>query len=186
LKAALNSNEVEISVQNIDEPEWLPRAKDFALAALDRLDHHNWDLSVLICDADFIHELNREYRHRDEPTDVLSFAMKDTALPEPPPADAESAAGSACPAEAAPSLPSTYTGPDGETRFIAGDIVISLDGLARNVADFKVDRDEELKRLIVHGILHLSGMDHSDDDPAQPMLKLQEETLSALKSEHIL
>ncbi len=185
MSTALNSNEVEISVQNIDEPDWLERARGFALKALDTLDHKNWDLSILICDADFIHELNREYRHRDEPTDVLSFAMKDTAPVPDMPSGAQTDADPDC-VPSAPALPSTYIGPDGETRFIAGDIVISVDGLERNVADFKVGRDEELKRLIVHGILHLSGMDHSDDDPSQPMLKLQEETLASLKSEHIL
>ena len=37
--------------------------------------------------------------------------------------------------------------------------------------------NEELKRLLIHGILHLSGMDHSDNDPQQEMLQLQEKIL---------
>lgn len=150
-------NEVEISVEGIDTPAWIEAARDFALRALEKLGKEGWDLSILFCDATFIHGLNRQYRDKDEATDVLSFEQGDS-----------------------------YTGPEGEKRWLAGDIVISLDGLERNVADFGVSRDEELKRLIVHGILHLSGLDHPDNDPAQPMLKLQEESLAALSGEHIL
>jgi probable rRNA maturation factor len=43
---------------------------------------------------------------------------------------------------------------------LAGDLAISLETLARNAAAWGVTRDEELKRLAIHGILHLAGMDH--------------------------
>ena len=58
--------------------------------------------------------------------------------------------------------------------FSAGDIVISVDTLAKNAVEFDVSQDQELKRLLIHGILHLSGMDHSDNSPEQPMLQFQE------------
>ncbi|MGA2547579.1 MAG: rRNA maturation RNase YbeY [Rectinemataceae bacterium] len=147
-------NSVEISVEGIGTPLWLDRARDFVLAVLDRLGKDSWDLSILICDDSFIRGLNRQYRDKDEATDVLSFEQGDS-----------------------------YRDPDGAERFLAGDIVISLDALARNAEDFGISRDEELRRLIAHGILHLSGMDHEDSDPSRSMLLLQEELIRDLAAQ---
>jgi probable rRNA maturation factor len=144
-------NAVEISAEGIGTPPWLERARDFAMAVLGRLSKDGWDLSILICDDAFIRGLNRQYRDRDEATDVLSFEQGDA-----------------------------YRDPDGQERFLAGDIVISLDALSRNAEDYGISRDEELRRLIAHGVLHLSGLDHEDNDPSRPMLVLQEEVLRDL------
>lgn len=144
-------NVVEISVEGIGTPVWLERARAFALAVLSRLGKDGWDLSILICDDSFIRGLNRQYRDRDEATDVLSFEQGDL-----------------------------YRDPQGSERYLAGDIVISLDALARSAEEFGISRDEELRRLIAHGVLHLSGMDHEDNDPSRPMLLLQEELLRDL------
>ena len=65
-------------------------------------------------------------------------------------------------------------------RFPAGEIVISLDQLAYNAAEFGVTENEELKRLVIHGMLHLSGKDHADNSPGQEMLLLQERILKRL------
>jgi len=146
-------NEVEVSVEGIGTPEWLELARSFAKAVLDELRKDGWDLSILLCDDAFIRGLNRQYRDKDEPTDVLSFEQGDS-----------------------------YRNPEGEERYLAGDIVISLDSLARNADENGVDREEELKRLIAHGILHLAGMDHEDNDPSRPMLVLQEELLRKLSA----
>jgi probable rRNA maturation factor len=143
-------NSVEISVEGVGTPAWIERARSFAQAVLASQGKDGWDLSLLICDDRFIRGLNRQYRERDEPTDVLSFEQGES-----------------------------YAGPEGEERFLAGDIVISLDSLACNSEEFGVDRDEELRRLIVHGILHLAGMDHGDG-PSDPMLSLQERILREL------
>ena len=103
---------------------------------------------MLFCDDNFIRDLNREYRGIDNPTDVLSFESGDF-----------------------------YPGEDGKEWFNAGDIVISVDTLKENSKEFLVDENEELKRLLVHGLLHLSGMDHKDNSPEQEMLVFQEELL---------
>lgn len=144
-------NEVEVSLEGIGNAPWIEGAQRFALAVLERLGKEGWDLSLLLCDEAFIRGLNRQYRDKDEATDVLSFEQGQE-----------------------------YRGPDGLTRYLAGDIVISIDGLKRNAEEFSVSPDEELKRLIVHGILHLAGMDHEDNDPSRPMLLLQEEILGEL------
>jgi probable rRNA maturation factor len=70
-------------------------------------------------------------------------------------------------------------------RFLPGDIVISLDTLRENARYFQIPEDEELRRLIIHGILHLDGMDHNSTSATEPMLVLQEEILSNLKDERI-
>jgi probable rRNA maturation factor len=144
-------NEVEVSVEGIGTPDWLERARSFALAVLDELGKDGWDLSLLLCDDAFIRGLNRQYRDKDEPTDVLSFEQGES-----------------------------YRDPSGAERYLAGDIVISLDSLKRNADENGVPREEELRRLIVHGVLHLSGMDHEDNDPSRPMLVFQEELLGRL------
>nr|HPG87608.1 rRNA maturation RNase YbeY [Spirochaetales bacterium] len=76
---------------------------------------------------------------------------------------------------------------DGENgrRYIAGDVVICLGVMERNAAEYGATRDEELKRLIAHGVLHLSGMDHGTNEPDEPMLARQEALLSTLAEETI-
>ena len=71
-------------------------------------------------------------------------------------------------------------------RYLAGDIVVSLDALEENAGFFRVSADEELRRLLVHGILHLSGGDHATNKADEPMLKKQEEILAILAEENII
>ena len=148
-----------ISVSFNDEPPGSidpVRVENFISEVLNELNLKNWDISLLFCDDAFIQNLNKQYRDIDSPTDVLSFEQGDEYFDEA-----------------------------GETRFMAGDIVISLDSLRFNAEEFNVEINEELKRLIVHGILHLSGMDHSDNSPEQEMLKFQEELLMQYKNMEI-
>jgi probable rRNA maturation factor len=65
---------------------------------------------------------------------------------------------------------------------VAGDIAISLDALRRNAARFEVLPNEEMKRLLVHGLLHLAGMNHGTGRGGS-MLALQEKLLEALQSD---
>ncbi len=67
---------------------------------------------------------------------------------------------------------------------VAGDIAISLDALRRNAASFGVPENEEMKRLLVHGLLHLAGMDHGRGKGPE-MLALQERLLDAFHSEKV-
>jgi len=76
------------------------------------------------------------------------------------------------------SFPLGETGPAGQ--YMAGDIVISLDALRENSRYFNVTEDEELRRLLVHGILHLSGGDHDTNNGKEPMLETQEVLLAGL------
>jgi probable rRNA maturation factor len=151
-------NRVEISAEEVPLPPWAEQANSFVLKVLDRLGRDCWDLSMLFCNNRYIRSLNARFRNIDEPTDVLSFAL-----------------GSSYADEAT-----------GERRFLPGDIVVSLETLAENAGYFQVSQDEELRRLLIHGILHLDGMDHQTNKGAEPMLKLQEEILAELSGETIL
>jgi probable rRNA maturation factor len=71
-------------------------------------------------------------------------------------------------------------------RYLAGDLIISLDTLGENARYFGVSEDEEFRRLLIHGILHLDGRDHATNDPSEPMLQTQEKILTELGDEKII
>ena len=66
-------------------------------------------------------------------------------------------------------------------KYLPGDIVISLEKTEENARRFGVSPEEELHRLLIHGILHLSGMDHSTNDEKEPMLIFQEKLLAEIQ-----
>ena len=118
------------------------------------------DFSVTFVTDNEIQELNREYREIDAPTDILTFRLDD-----------------------APSFPISFE--EDDVDFLnneeMGDIFISLDTMRRNAEEFGVKNEEELSRLLLHGILHLRGLDHKTNDfEKEEMLKEQEEVLTKL------
>jgi probable rRNA maturation factor len=141
-------NRASVRAEEVPLPAWAGSLARFSAKALDALGKDNWDLSILLCGDSYIRKLNAQYRGRDEATDVLSFAL-----------------GENC--------------PDGEgnSRYLPGDIAVSLETLEENTRYFEVSFDEELRRVIIHGILHLDGMDHRTNGKDEPMLLLQEELL---------
>jgi probable rRNA maturation factor len=84
------------------------------------------DLSIVLCDDAEIHALNRDWRGKDGPTDVLSFSQVEGEGP----------------------------------RGVLGDVVISADTAARQALAGGWSLDEEVVRLLVHGVCHLLGHDH--------------------------
>ena len=154
-------NRVMVHVAEVPLPEWIKPLKEFVLKVLFLLKKDKWDLSILLCGDETIKALNEIYRGKDEATDVLSFPLGE-------------------------GLDFPSDGKRRSKRHIPGDIVISLDTLRENARRFQVEEDEELRRLLIHGILHLDGMDHKTNDEAEPMLRLQEQILSKLSKKQIL
>ena len=105
----------------------------FIQDVLNHLGFENWEMNVLFCDDKFMQEMNLQYRNIDSPTDVLSFEQGDYYLDD-----------------------------EENEIFSAGDILISDETLIKNAKEFNIAKNDELKRLLVHGILHLSGEDHSE------------------------
>jgi len=149
-------NTVNASAEDIPLPAWSGKMCGFALKVLEKINRGNWELSILLCGEKTITQLNTKYRNKAEPTDILSFNQGVTIQE------------------------------NGKTVYLPGDIVISLDNMRENAGFFKIPEDEELRRLVIHGILHLDGMDHETNNADEPMLKLQEDILNSLKNEQIL
>ena len=140
---------VEINIsEDLNLPFTEESCETFLKNLLSKLDFNSWQLSVMFCNNEFIRDLNHKFRNKDEATDVLSFENGE------------------------------IFDDDGEERFLAGDIVISLEFLQKNAEEFKVGINEELKRLLIHGILHLSGMDHATNGEDEEMLIRQERLLA--------
>ena len=150
-------NRIFVSAEEIPLPAWSENLNAYALKVLDEMEISNWDLSVLLCGDKTIKQLNSQYRKKNEATDVLSFEL-----------GVEEA------------------GEDGNPRCLPGDVVISLDTLRENALYFNISEDEELRRLLIHGILHLSGMNHETNSNTEPMIIRQEFILNKLKEEHII
>jgi len=140
------NNNIAITLELIEKQPWMENIESFALAVLDKLEKHNWNLSLFFCNNDTIQKLNSQYRNLDESTDVLSFIMGETK----------------------------------GGRYLPGDIVISPETAEENAERFGVSPGEELRRLLIHGILHLSGMDHATNSKDEEMLILQEKLLREL------
>jgi probable rRNA maturation factor len=151
-------NCVDVTVEGLEEPSWIPKVPRFCEKILEKLSLDNWEVSIVFCTNEFIRELNNRFRGKDEPTDVLSFSQNEGA-------------------KDFPIVPDGYD--------LVGDIVISLEMLRDTVSEFSIEPDEELKRLIIHGFLHLAGYNHNDNSPERPMLVLQEKILQGFAEEKI-
>ena len=114
-----------------------------------------YELSLSLSSDREIQALNRDYRHKDTPTDVLAFAALEAAMALPP--------------ELLQSDP-----------LYLGDIIISLDTAQRQSADHSHTWQEEVLWLTAHGFLHLLGWDHPDEAALQRMWQQQQQLLATL------
>ena len=133
-------------------------------------------LSVLITDDETIQGLNRQYRHLDKPTDVLSFPLLNSPLVSAPPdqlwMNGENEAGDEYLAEAAP----PFIVPD-DLPTNLGDIVISWPTVQRQADAAGHDATYELLYLLAHGVLHLVGYDDQSEAGYQEMVRIQQTVL---------
>jgi probable rRNA maturation factor len=151
----------EQSDQPVDTLRWVKLAE--AVLA-DEGVRGDAELSILFVDEASIADLNQRFLGRDGPTDVLAF-----------PIDEE-------PAESGRSPDSGGTGPGftGETDEVPtllGDVVVCPAVAARNAPVHAGTYEDELALLVVHGVLHLLGMDHLDDEEAEEMEARERELL---------
>ena len=156
-------NRILIDMQEgVEAPSWLENVEAFVQLAMNKLKFKHEEVSILFCNDTYMQELNNQYRQIDSATDVLSFENDEV-----------------------------YKDDEGKWKCV-GDIVISLDTLPVNAKYFEVDNNSELKRLLIHGLLHLNGQDHGeehiekDQKPKCKMLRRQEKLLGQLKDEKII
>ena len=112
------------------------------------------EVSIALVDDSAIHLLNRQYRGIDRPTDVLSFALQDAE-------------------RLSPSVAETA-----EQPLVLGDVIISTDTAQRQADERGHSLEKEVRILLIHGLLHLFGYDHDNDDEAEEMEALERQLLN--------
>jgi len=121
------------------------------------------EVSLLFVDEDAIATLNEQFLGKSGPTDVLSFPIED----EPGPTGRSPDFGGSGPGSEAEQGALT----------LLGDVVICPVVAARNAAEHEDSLEDEVALLVVHGLLHLLGMDHEDDVEAERMEALEQQLL---------
>ena len=114
----------------------------------------NFEVSITIVDNNRIHEINKEYRSIDRPTDVISFAIEDN--------DDE--------------FEIFFDELDDDIALprLLGDIFISMDKAEEQAEEFDHSIAREIGFLTVHGFLHLNGYDHQTEEEEKEMFALQD------------
>lgn len=113
------------------------------------------EISVKLTDDAEVQALNRDYRGKDAPTNVLSFPMVQQDL-----------------------LETLDLGDDGEE--LLGDIVLAFETCAREAREKSIPLADHAAHLIVHGVLHLLGYDHMVEHEAEAMEALETRALAAI------
>lgn len=147
--------DLEISIEAAwpPAPDWADlaeRAAEAASAVAPELASPRLSASLLFADDDEVQTLNRQWRAKDKPTNVLSFPML----------------------ERADLLALAADGPPE----LLGDIALALETCGREAAEKGVPLETHAAHLIVHGLLHLAGHDHeisADDATAMEALEIK-------------
>jgi probable rRNA maturation factor len=153
---------MEINVLFDDEFEgildevWLREVAMKSLTAEDQIDV---EMGILITGQDKIRQLHKEYMGEDEPTDVLSFAMKEKGPPGTP----------------------DFVFPAGEADHL-GEVIISYSQAELQSGEHGHSVKKEVAILLIHGVLHLLGYDH-DMPECQHKMQAREKAILKLVSE---
>ena len=137
-----------IGVFNETNEEIVVDVLDLVNYALNKESINNVEFNIIFVDNKRIRELNKEYRNKDDYTDVISFALED------------------------------YDKSLFEGMRILGDIYISIDKAKEQSIEYNHSLKREISFLVVHGLLHLLGYDHIDKESEIEMFKKQEDILN--------
>ncbi|MFF5993750.1 rRNA maturation RNase YbeY [Lysinibacillus sp. KU-BSD001] len=150
-------------ILNIDFLDETNEVKDEHIALVEKLLQHaakvenieeGSEVSITFVTNEAIHEINREYRDKDQPTDVISFALEEMGEGE------------------------IQIIGEGIPR-VLGDIIISTDRTREQAEEYGHSFERELGFLAVHGFLHLLGYDHMTEEDEKEMFGKQDEILSS-------
>lgn len=158
----------EQTAQPVETMRWVRLATSVLQAEEVRDD---CELSMLFVEEDVMAGLNKQFHGKDGPTDVLAF-----------PIDEDPAEGGRSP-DAGGTGPGYSPAEPGDMPMMLGDVVVCPAVAERNAPEHAGTYDDEVALLIVHGILHLLGMDHLDDEEAEAMEKREQELLDRFHRE---
>ncbi|MBN1658692.1 MAG: rRNA maturation RNase YbeY [Anaerolineae bacterium] len=146
---------IEVEVQIAPEFAGLVVVDTIQAAATNalRLEGLGGEVTIVITDDQGIQELNRDFLGRDRPTDVLSFSAR-----------------------------------EGDASFVSapevidywGDVIVSYPRASEQAAEQGHSVERELKLLVVHGVLHLLGYDHEEEEDRAEMWARQDEILDVV------
>jgi len=139
-KIKINTKELEQNTQRI----------------LDILKYKDFAVSIWLTTNKTIQKYNKEFRHKDKPTDILSFPYHPNIRP-----------GERIKAK-------------NEDDRNLGDLIISLEYVKRDALNYDNNTEERLRTLLVHGICHLLGYDHIDEEDYEIMHKQENYILKSL------
>ncbi|MDQ4418978.1 rRNA maturation RNase YbeY [Sphingobium sp. DEHP117] len=144
------------------EADWRALAQRAVIAAFAQTPHDELrnakvcvELSVKLTDDAEVQHLNAAYRHKDAPTNVLSFPMVQQDL-----------------------LETLSNSDDGEV--LLGDIVLARETCAREAEEKGIPFADHATHLIAHGTLHLLGYDHMNEHEAEEMEAMEVSALATL------
>lgn len=148
---------MEISVINqSEEKQWSRFKKDFSVIAKRTEEvlkiEKEYSASVIFVDSEEIHEINKTYRNIDRPTDVISFALMDSE-------------------DNYEMMEDTYE---------LGDIFINVEAIRNQAKEYGHSLKREVCFLFTHGLLHLLGYDHMEEDEEKEMFGLQDVILDEI------
>ncbi|MBB4825757.1 putative rRNA maturation factor [Sporosarcina luteola] len=123
-------------------------------AAMEQLQGHP-EVSVTFMDDESIRRVNAEYRGKDTPTDVISFALEEMGEGE------------------------VAIVTQADMPIVLGDIIISVETAKRQAVEYGHEEKREIGFLALHGFLHLLGYDHLDEAEEKVMFGRQKEILSS-------
>lgn len=126
------------------------------------------EVTLLLTDDAEIQTLNRQWRSKDAPTNVLSFPALDFSRP----GELESLSGSA--------VEDLALAASSEELLALGDVVLALETVQREAGELGIPVQDHAVHLVVHGVLHLLGFDHMTAREADQMEHLETEILAGL------
>lgn len=142
-------NNFEIFNETNEQIEELIGLNELLKYALNYMKVNNAEFNVIIIDNTRIHEMNREYRGVDRPTDVITFALED------------------------------HQDIEFEDIRLLGDIYISIEKARSQAEEYGHSLKREISFLTIHGLLHLLGYDHMNDADEKEMFQLQNDILDS-------
>lgn len=134
---------------------YLSEKEIFEKSCLANFDFETLSFDILYCDSKKTHEINKEYRGKDYPADIITFSIF---------ADSEE------------KFVFDY-------EINLGEIIISLDKVAENAGGKGISIEDELYFLISHGIMHLLGFDHQTEQEYNFIMKAQTSALKKIRGE---
>ena len=121
---------------------------------LNNYKYNKLSFDILFCDGNKTHEINREYRNKDYPADIITFAV--------------------------------FSDSNEDERFVLGfeinlgEVIIALDKIIEQANSKNIDKKDELYFFIAHGIMHLLGFDHRDEEEFEFVVSHQKKALESI------